>query len=104
MKRVTVKKRFQEIVNAAQDSLVVVDDQWRVKAVNQTAETMFGCGSYDLIGQSLKELLLPWSQSPADLNDFLDKNRDGHSIFLTLPGVPGERKPPVQMRFGAELE
>lgn len=98
------KKQFQEILNAVQDSLVVVDDRWRVKVVNQAAEAMFGSGAYDLIGKSLKEFLLPWSQSPADLDNFFEKDRDGHSTFLIPPGEPGERIHPVQMRFGAELE
>lgn len=98
------KKQLQAIINAVRDALIVVDDQWRVKVVNQAAEAMFGAGAYDLLGKSLKEFLLPWSQGPADLDDFFKRERHDHATFLVPPVSAGELEYPVQMRFGAELE
>jgi len=98
------KKQLQAIINAVRDALIVVDGQWRIMVVNQAAEVMFGAGAYDLLGKSLKELLLPWSQRPADLDDFFKRELHDHSTFLIPPVNTDELEYPVQMRFGAELE
>ncbi len=98
------KEQLNAIINSIRDALVVVDDQWRVQVVNQAAESMFNSCSYDLQGTSLKKFLLPWSQSPTDLDGFFEKKSDNTSTFLIPPAVIGQEKLPVQMRFGAELE
>jgi PAS domain-containing protein len=98
------KQQLHAIINAVSDALVVVDNQWQVKIVNHAAEAMFGAGSYDLQGKSLKDFLLPWSQGPASLDGFFEREREAQPIFLTPPGNSGEVKHPVQMRFGMELD
>ncbi|MCK4509161.1 MAG: PAS domain-containing protein [Desulfuromonadales bacterium] len=98
------KEQLRSIINAVQDALVVVDDQWGVQVVNQTAEAMFGTSSYDLHGCSLKNFLLPWSQSPADLDRFFCREQEHQSIFLIPPESGDNEQQAVQMRFGAELE
>jgi PAS domain-containing protein len=98
------KQQLRAIINAVSDALVVVDNQWQVKNVNRAAESMFGAGSYDLQGKSLKDFLLPWSQSPASLDVFFQRERETQPIFLTPPGSSGDVRHPVQMRFGTELD
>lgn len=98
------KEQLRAIINAVRDALVVVDDQWCVQVVNQSAEAMFGASAYDLHGKSLKDFLQPWSQGPADLEHFFRREMENQSIFLTPPEAFDGDKQPVQMRFGAELE
>ncbi len=98
------KEQLRSVINAVHDALVVVDDQWRVRVANKTAEAMFGANSYDLHGRSLKYFLLPWSQSPADLDRFFSQGQDDRSLFLMSPDSNDSEKQAVQMRFGAELE
>lgn len=98
------KEQLHAIINAVGDALVVVDDLWQVKIVNQAAEAMFGTSSYDLQDNSLKDFLRPWSQEPADLDHFFCREEVNQSIFLISPASCVSEKQPVQMRFGAELE
>lgn len=97
------KKQLRSLLNAVRDAIVVVDDQWSVQVVNQSAEVMFGASSYDLQGHSLKDFLRPWSNSPTDLDSFFCQEQDS-SLFLTPPESGGNAEGPVQMRFGSELE
>ena len=99
----TGKEQLREIINAVRDALVVVDEQWHVRVVNQAGEAMFGANSYDLQGQSLKDFLRPWSQEGTDLDTFFSKEQDDRSTFLIPPEPVDGEKYPVQMRFGAEL-
>jgi PAS domain-containing protein len=68
------KQRLRAIFNAVSDALVVVDNQWQIKIVNQAAQAMFGAGSYDLQGKVLIDFLLPWSQGPASLEGFFKES------------------------------
>ena len=68
------KQRLRAIINAVSDALVVVDNRWQVKIVNQAEEAMFGAGSYDLQGKALQDFLLPWSQGPASLEGFFKES------------------------------
>ena len=98
------KDRLDAILNAVNDALVVVDNEWQVLAANQAAEIMFNTSSYDLHGKSLKNFLLPWSEGPSDLDQFFSRERDEYPTFLVPPeSFSGERSP-VQMRFGEDLE
>jgi PAS domain-containing protein len=98
------QQQLRAIINAVSDALVVVDNQWQVKVVNRAAEAMFGAGSYDLHGKSLKDFLLPWSQGPTSLEGFFQREREAQPIFLTPPVDSGDERHPVQMRFGMELD
>lgn len=98
------KEQLHAIINAVSDALVVVDNQWQVKIVNQAAESMFRAGAYDLQGKSLKDVLLPWSQCPDSLDGFFQRQQEAAPIFLALPGDTGEARHSVQMRFGAGLD
>lgn len=98
------KEQLRSIINAVLEALVVVDDQWCVLVVNQTAEAMFAASSYDLQGHSLKDLLRPWSQGPVDLDNFFRQEQDNPSTFLISPQSVDGYEQPVQMRFGAKLE
>jgi hypothetical protein len=51
----------------------------------------------------LKNLPLSWFQRATSPEGFFQRERDAQSIFLTPSGNSGEVKPPVQMRFGTEL-
>lgn len=97
------KEQLRAMINAVSDALVVVDNQWQVKIVNQAAEAMFGAGAYDLQGKSLKDVLLPWSQCPLSLNDFFQREQEAPPVFLNLPGDIGEAQRSIQMRSGAVL-
>ena len=41
------KEPLLSIINAVCDALVVVNDQWKLQDVNQSAEAMFGATSYE---------------------------------------------------------
>lgn len=98
------KAQLHAILDAVSDALLVVDEEWYILAVNRSAETMFNISSYDLVGNSLKKLLLPWSQGPVDLDCFFSRERLETPMFLTPPVAHSEERAPVQMCFGADLE
>ncbi len=97
------REQLRSILNAVRDALVVVDEQWRVQVVNQSAEAMFRVNLYDIQGRSLKDFLRPWSDNPADADRFFCRDQDS-SIFLTSPVSENGTTQRIQMRFGAELE
>lgn len=97
------RRQLRSLMNAVRDALIVVDDQWSVQIINQSAEVMFGVSSYDMQGHSLKDLLRSWSGSSAELDDFFCQDQNP-PLFLTSPESDCAAKGPVQMRFGAELE
>ena len=98
------KAQLNAILNAVNDALVVVDNDWIVLEVNRAAEIMFKVNGYDLQGTSLKNFLLPWSQGPADLDAFFARDEEERQTFLVPPDTEAQESWPVQMRYGAELE
>lgn len=98
------KEQLLAILNAVNDALVVVDQDWTVLEVNRAAEIMFKVNAYDLQGKSLKSFLMPWSQGPADLDSFFSREQEEKQTYLVPPDINSEERWPVQMRFGSELE
>jgi PAS domain S-box-containing protein len=49
---------FRQLVEAAPDAMVVVDDAGRITLVNRQTETLFGFGREELVGQPI-EILIP---------------------------------------------
>lgn len=98
------KEQLFSFLNAVNDALVVVDQNWSVLEVNRAAEIMFNISAYDLQGKSLKSFLLPWSQGPADLDSFFSREPEEKQTYLIPPEINSAERWPVQMRFGSELE
>jgi PAS domain S-box-containing protein len=98
------KEQLSAILNAVNDALVVVDQEWIVLEVNRAAEIMFKVNAYDLQGKSLKSFLTPWSQGPADLDNFFSREEEEKQTYLVPPDINSDERWPVQMRFGSELE
>lgn len=96
------KEQLRAFINAVPDALLVIDGEWRILVVNQAAEALLSANAYDLLGKSLKAMLLSWTARPTDLERFFSE-QSGLSPWLAKPHA--ERDPcPVQMQFGKELE
>jgi PAS domain S-box-containing protein len=70
--------RFQSVVEAAPNAMVMIDRDRRIALINRATETLFGYGRADLVGRRV-EMLIP------------ERFRDDHagfvSGFLTAPGA-----------------
>lgn len=71
-------ERFQQLVEAAPDAIVVVDASARIVLVNAQAEKLFGYRSRDLLGKPI-EILVPEAARARHV-----AHRDG---FMGLPSV-----------------
>ena len=71
-------ERFQQLIEAAPDAIVVVDQSARIVLVNAQAEKLFGYRSRDLLGQPI-EILVPEAARSRHV-----AHRDG---FMGLPSV-----------------
>ena len=79
--------RFQRLLEAAPDAIVIVGDDGRIRLANQRVEDLFGYAADDLVGQTV-EVLLP------------ERFRDGHMGHrLDFAAMPRAR----QMGLGLEL-
>ena len=72
------EKRFQGVIEAAPDALVVADRAGRIVLVNAQTEKMFGYTRQELLGQAL-ELLLP--------DRYRDKHPKHRDRFFSDPNV-----------------
>ncbi len=52
------EQRFQELINAAPDAMVIVDEQGLITLVNNQTERLFGYDRQELLGQNV-EILVP---------------------------------------------
>jgi PAS domain S-box-containing protein len=55
--RLSAERRFEEILHAAPDAMIVVDEQGRIELVNSRAEDMFGYPRGELLGRSVDTLV-----------------------------------------------
>ncbi|NGY58009.1 PAS domain S-box protein [Lentzea sp. NEAU-D13] len=56
--RIKAEQRFRQLVLAAPDAMLIVDEHGTIALVNEQTERLFGYGREDLVGQSI-ELLIP---------------------------------------------
>ncbi|MEU0885874.1 PAS domain S-box protein [Lentzea sp. NPDC005914] len=56
--RIKAEQRFQQLVLAAPDAMLIVDEHGTIALVNEQTERLFGYRREDLVGQSI-ELLIP---------------------------------------------
>lgn len=56
--RIKAEQRFQQLVLAAPDAMLIVDEHGTIVLVNEQTERLFGYRKEDLVGQSI-ELLIP---------------------------------------------
>src|SRR5262249_60289024 len=53
------ERRFRELLEAAPDAILEIDDEGRIALVNAVAEKMFGYSRAELLGQTV-EMLIPF--------------------------------------------
>ncbi|MFQ5425350.1 MAG: PAS domain S-box protein [Phycisphaerae bacterium] len=85
------KTRFEAIMNAAADGLVVIDTHGIVEVFNPAAEEMFGFRADEIIGKNVNALIPPPYHEQHD--DYLRRVQSGDAKILCLRReVSGRRK------------
>src|SRR5216117_3492757 len=59
-------KRFRQMLDAAPDAIVVVDQRGRVVALNRETERLFGWTDAELLGEPSRRLIAPAFQKVYD--------------------------------------
>ena len=103
--RKSAEHRFQSLLEAAPDGIVIVDEDGRITLVNAEVERMFGYAPDELVGEPV-ERLLPVGLAAAhrrecadyqshadvrpmsDLADLVGRHRDGHEIPVEVSLSP----------------
>ena len=61
--RKAAERRFQSLLDAAPDAMVIVDEDGRISLVNAQVQRMFGYAPAELLGEPV-EVLLPADHAP----------------------------------------
>jgi PAS domain S-box-containing protein len=82
------------IVNTAMDAIIIVDDRYQIEALNQAAETMFGCVAAEAAGRSVLELI-PGTETDNLRQTFehaLNTSREYGPVLRSERGATGRRR------------